>query len=163
MELCRGWAAAAWWCAGLQGWPSCIGLQELSLQCIGRLSDDELAAAAVALPDLRRLEVLGTVNDAYDSPRGLRGSRLAAFGGKFCCGAASTCKGSIWCLGCRRSLALPACRSAAARRWIAMLFGSCKQHFGASMAQALIWCAHQSDHMTNVVDIDTRFDGVWPG
>lgn len=36
-----------------------MGLQELSLECTGQLSDDELAAAAAALPDLRRLEVGG--------------------------------------------------------------------------------------------------------
>ena len=34
-------------------------LQELSLECMGPLSDDELAAAAGAMPDLRRLDVVG--------------------------------------------------------------------------------------------------------
>jgi hypothetical protein len=36
-----------------------IGLQELTLECAGQLSDAELAAAAMALPDLRRLETRG--------------------------------------------------------------------------------------------------------
>jgi hypothetical protein len=53
------------------------GLLELSLECFGRLSDDELAAAAVAVPDLRRLEVLGV--DYHDTLWGLCGSGLAAF------------------------------------------------------------------------------------
>ena len=53
------------------------GLLELTVECIGQLSDDELAAAATALPDLRRLEVLGV---ATSNPlRGLHGSGLAAF------------------------------------------------------------------------------------
>lgn len=56
-----------------------MGLQELSLQCIGRLSDDELAAAAAALPDLRRLEVSGHPSLGYQPLRVLVGSGLAAF------------------------------------------------------------------------------------
>ncbi len=58
---------------------SSMGLQELSLQCIGQLSDDELAAAAAALPDLRRLEVDGYSREEYVPLRGLVGSGLAAF------------------------------------------------------------------------------------
>ena len=52
-----------------------MGLQELSLHCSNWLSDDELAAAAAALPDLRRLSVMGGEN----SLRGLTGAGLAAF------------------------------------------------------------------------------------
>lgn len=55
------------------------GLQELSLECFGQLSDDELAAAAAALPDLRRLEVDGYYITEYKPLRGLVGSGLAAF------------------------------------------------------------------------------------
>ena len=54
------------------------GLQELSLECIGALSDDELAAAAGAMPDLRRLEVAGS-EFAQNMLVGLYGARLAEF------------------------------------------------------------------------------------
>jgi hypothetical protein len=54
------------------------GLQDLTLECKGRLSDDELAAAAPALPDLRRLEVAGSWYES-DSLVGLCGTGLAAF------------------------------------------------------------------------------------
>ena len=56
-----------------------MGLQKLSLECFGQLSDDELAAAAAALPDLRRLEVGGYYRGEYKPLRGLVGSGLAAF------------------------------------------------------------------------------------
>ena len=52
-----------------------MGLQELSLHCSNWLSDDELGAAAAALPDLRRLSVMG----GADNLRGLTGAGLAAF------------------------------------------------------------------------------------
>ena len=54
------------------------GLQELSLECIGSLSDDELAAAAGAMPDLRRLEVTGS-EFAQNMLVGLYGTRLSDF------------------------------------------------------------------------------------
>ena len=53
------------------------GLQELRLSCCNWLSDDELAAAAAAMPDLRRLSV--TCNDSPSQLRGLSGAGLAAF------------------------------------------------------------------------------------
>ena len=56
-----------------------MGLQELSFECFGPLSDDELAATAAALPDLRRLEVDGYYRGEYKPLRGLVGSGLAAF------------------------------------------------------------------------------------
>ena len=55
---------------------SSVGLQELSLECRALLSDDELAAAAAALPDLRLLDIDGRSRRDY-AP--LRGSGLAAF------------------------------------------------------------------------------------
>jgi hypothetical protein len=58
-----------------------MGLQELSLECMEQLSDDELAAAAAALPDLRRLEVNGGYcGQNHLLLQGLVGSGLAAFG-----------------------------------------------------------------------------------
>ena len=56
-----------------------MGLQELSFECFGQLSDEELAAAAAALPDLRRLEVDGYFRGEYKPLRGFVGSGLAAF------------------------------------------------------------------------------------
>jgi hypothetical protein len=53
-------------------------LQELSLECVTQLCDEELAAAAVALPDLRRLMVCTATRFGKPLP-GLRGSGLAAF------------------------------------------------------------------------------------
>ena len=53
-------------------------LQDLSLECIGPLSDDELAAAAGAMPDLRRLEVAGSKR-AQNMLDDLYGARLSAF------------------------------------------------------------------------------------
>ena len=53
-------------------------LQELSLECMGPLSDDELSAAARAMPDLRRLDVVGCICGQY-ALAGLFGARLAAF------------------------------------------------------------------------------------
>jgi hypothetical protein len=53
------------------------GLQELTLRCPNWLSDDELAAAAAALPDLRRLGVMG--GNSLERMRGLTGAGLAAF------------------------------------------------------------------------------------
>jgi hypothetical protein len=54
------------------------GLQELSLECVVRLSDDELATAAAGLPDLRLLHI--SASWRFMEPlRGLRGGRLAAF------------------------------------------------------------------------------------
>ena len=58
---------------------SSIGLQELSLECRGPLSDSELAAAAAAVPDLRRLEVSGHFDQRNVPLTGLTGSGLAAF------------------------------------------------------------------------------------
>jgi hypothetical protein len=58
---------------------SSMGLQELSLECMGHLSDDELAAAATPLPDLRRLEVNGYFGQPHLLLRGLVGTGLAAF------------------------------------------------------------------------------------
>jgi hypothetical protein len=77
-----GWGGAAGHSSSVHGGTSArssMGLQELSLQCIGQLSDDELAAAAAALPDLRRLEVDGYSREEYVPLRGLVGSGLAAF------------------------------------------------------------------------------------
>ena len=54
------------------------GLQELSLECVMQLSDDELAAAAAGLPDLRRL-VVAASRHCMEPLRGMRGARLAAF------------------------------------------------------------------------------------
>ena len=69
-------------CDGSVGsWPAAsrnTSLQELRLSCANWLSDDELAAAAVALPDLRRLSVTGG-NNSVDMLRGLSGAGLAAF------------------------------------------------------------------------------------
>jgi hypothetical protein len=56
------------------------GLQDLTLHSDGWLSDDELALAAGALPDLRRLEV-GASRRRLGQLHGLRGSGLADFGG----------------------------------------------------------------------------------
>ena len=54
------------------------GLQELSLLCPDWLSDDELAAAAGAMPELRRLKVAGG-DHSSNRLRGLSGAGLAAF------------------------------------------------------------------------------------
>ena len=57
-------------------------LQELCLQCSEGLTDDELAAAAAALPDLRQLVIQGKSDDPakyVSGVAGLLGSRLAAF------------------------------------------------------------------------------------
>jgi hypothetical protein len=54
-------------------------LQELTLEILGPLSDDELAAAAAALPDLRRLEVASSPIPHADAMRGLHGATLATF------------------------------------------------------------------------------------
>jgi hypothetical protein len=54
------------------------GLQELSLECMGSLSDDELAAAAGTMPGLRRLIVVGCIC-GHCALAGLYGARLAAF------------------------------------------------------------------------------------
>lgn len=51
-------------------------LRELSLEIGGQLSDDELAAAAKSLPDLRRLEVYRACEGTGSSPCG---AGLAAF------------------------------------------------------------------------------------
>jgi hypothetical protein len=55
---------------------SSVGLQELSLECRVLLSDDELAVAAAALPDLRLLDLDGH-SRRDDAPQ--CGSGLAAF------------------------------------------------------------------------------------
>ena len=55
---------------------SSVGLQELSLEHMNLLSDDELVAAAAALPDLRVLDIHGRSGRDH-AP--LRGSGLAAF------------------------------------------------------------------------------------
>jgi hypothetical protein len=55
------------------------GLQELSLLCPDWLSDDELAAAAAALPALRRLSIEGCDNMRMNRVQGLSGAGLAAF------------------------------------------------------------------------------------
>jgi hypothetical protein len=52
-------------------------LQDLPLECMGQLSDDELAVAASALSDLRRLKVTGH-DLAQDKLIGLYDARLAA-------------------------------------------------------------------------------------
>ncbi len=54
------------------------GLHELNLCCQGWLSDDELAAAAGAMPELRRLKVEGG-DHISNQLRGLSGAGLAAF------------------------------------------------------------------------------------
>jgi hypothetical protein len=54
------------------------GLQELTLWCDSRLSDDELAAAAGAMPELRRLRLEGGSHSS-NQLRGLSGAGLAAF------------------------------------------------------------------------------------
>ena len=54
------------------------GLQELTLDCKGHLLDVELAAAAGAVPDLRRLKVSGS-GSVDERVVGLYGARLAAF------------------------------------------------------------------------------------
>jgi hypothetical protein len=56
------------------------GLQELALECWGSLSDAELAAAVAALPDLRRLDVVGGYQHTSEALVGLHGARLAAYG-----------------------------------------------------------------------------------
>ena len=53
------------------------GLLELGLHCPTWLSDNELAAAAAALPDLRQLKLAGGNN--LDQLQGLSGAGLAAF------------------------------------------------------------------------------------
>ena len=55
------------------------GLQELSLYCSSWLSDDELAAAAAALSDLRSLKVGDNLTSSLSGLSGLRGAGLAAF------------------------------------------------------------------------------------
>jgi hypothetical protein len=57
------------------------GLQELTLECKGHLLDDELAAAAGAVPDLRRLGVSGRSRRNGRVLVGLYGAGLAAFSG----------------------------------------------------------------------------------
>ena len=54
------------------------GLQELELRCQGWLPDDELSAAAGAMPGLRRLRVVGG-DHSWNQLRGLSGAGLAAF------------------------------------------------------------------------------------
>ena len=53
-------------------------LQELILCCRDWLSDDELAAAAAALPDLRRLSIVGCNNNRLNMVEGPSGAGLAA-------------------------------------------------------------------------------------
>lgn len=55
-------------------------LQDVSIECSGALTDDELAAAAGALPDLRKLEVISSPDQPanYNYERGLCGHGLAA-------------------------------------------------------------------------------------
>lgn len=53
-------------------------LQDLSLEAVAQLSDDELAAAAGALPDLRRLDVFRR-NEGDLDPPSPHGPGLAAF------------------------------------------------------------------------------------
>jgi hypothetical protein len=48
---------------------------------MGPLSDDELAAAAGVMPDLRRLDVAGCIFGSRDVLVGLYGATLAAFSG----------------------------------------------------------------------------------
>lgn len=62
------------------------GLQELDFQCTSWLTDDELAAVAAALPDLRQLSVVGGGRSVVGGGRmeefelrGLTGAGLAAF------------------------------------------------------------------------------------
>jgi hypothetical protein len=55
------------------------GLQELHLHCTKWLTDDELAAAAAALPDLRRLSVTAGIGNSACVLHGLSGAALAAF------------------------------------------------------------------------------------
>ena len=55
------------------------GLQELHLHCTEWLTDDELAAAAAALPDLRRLCVTAGTGICGCVLHGLSGAALAAF------------------------------------------------------------------------------------
>ena len=55
------------------------GLQELHLHCKKWLTDDELAAAAAALPDLRRLSITAGKGDSGCVLHGLSGAALAAF------------------------------------------------------------------------------------
>ena len=54
------------------------GLRELSLEAMAQLSDDELAAAAGALPDLTRLDVFRR-NEGDSDPPSPNGAGLAAF------------------------------------------------------------------------------------
>ena len=55
------------------------GLQGLSLRCPDWLPDDELAAAAAALPDLRRLSVEGCNNIKPNGVEGSSGAGLTVF------------------------------------------------------------------------------------
>ena len=54
-------------------------LQELTLECTGQLLDDELAAAAAALPDLRRLKISQPRWPDCTGLWGFKGAGLAAF------------------------------------------------------------------------------------
>ena len=56
-----------------------MGLQELCFSCTSWLTDDELAAAAAALPDLRELSVMGGGRMYAFDLHGLTGAGLAAF------------------------------------------------------------------------------------
>ena len=55
------------------------GLQELDFQCTDCLSDDELAAAAAALPDLRQLSIVAGTKRWQCVLHGLSGAVLAAY------------------------------------------------------------------------------------
>jgi hypothetical protein len=109
-------------------------LQELSLDCMGPLADEELAATAVALPNPRQLA--GTGSTVYDdSLVGLRGSGLAAIivtpagGCATCrCGADPISKGSSCWRSCHALPALPACSSLNASTRPTTPPGRCRLH-----------------------------------
>jgi hypothetical protein len=95
----------------------------LTLQCDGWLSDEDLAAAAGALPDLRRIEVVE--NTCYpdggqiNKVRGWRHSAPAAGCGKCRCSTAMPCSSTNWWHRCRASVPSPASTSRSAARWTA--------------------------------------------
>lgn len=70
-------------CSGSSGGGRAAGasrntrLQDLSIECSGGLTDDEVAAAAGALPDLRQLEVIASPGQPADVAASLHGCGLA--------------------------------------------------------------------------------------
>ena len=142
---------------------SSVGLQELSLECTGQLSDDELAAAAAALPDLRRLEVGSYCDLSHSMLRGLVGMvwRLSAPDGGCMisrCGALRSWGVNSWSCSCRGSAVLPAYWSRTALEWTAGMWGSCRQHSGTSTAATCgqNWCTSMDGLIMNNISIKQK-------